>query len=389
MTDATAASVRDIKTAIAAAADPDTGAFARTVGAALGELNAGIASLITEGDAPLRLAVARSVEELTGNALSEIQRALAGHSRTIVDTLNSDNPASPLNGLRLELLRSQQAQGDAIQAQLNELRTVIDVSAAIKQTMERTAIKGADYEDDLEVVLDRLTRGTGDRLERTGAKPGLLGRSKKGDFVARLPTELVRTHTVNVVFEAKDKTQTLPEWQAELDEARRNRGAVAALGVVKGTEHMPGGGRLRLLDPLTYVVAFDPATDSDDLLLAVYQSAAHARGHDRPRRRRRNRCRRAPRPARQGGRRPRSDRRHHRRRREGQGQPRYHHGHGDQAPRRPHRDPRPHADPRRIGRRVTTSARRTHGYGPAARWQPARLRQASLPTAWRAPRWAR
>jgi hypothetical protein len=81
----------------------------------------------------------------------------------------------------------------------------------------------------------------------------------------------VRTHTVNVVFEAKDKTQTLPEWQAELDEARRNRGAVAALGVVKGTEHMPGGDRLRLLDPLTYVVAFDPATDSDDLLLAAYQ----------------------------------------------------------------------------------------------------------------------
>ena len=256
---------------VAAAADPDTGAFARTVGAALGELNAGIAKLITEEDVPLRTAVARSVEELTGNALSEIQRALAGQSRTIIDTLNSDNPASPLNGLRLELLRAQRAQGDAVQTQLNELRTVIDVTAAIKQTMERTAVKGADYEDDLEVVLDRLTRGTGDRLERTGAKPGLLGRSKKGDFVAGLPTELARTHTVNVVFEAKDKTQTLPEWQAELDEARRNRGAVAALGVVKGTEHMPGGDRLRLLDALTYVVAFDPATDTDDLLLAAYQ----------------------------------------------------------------------------------------------------------------------
>src|SRR5690606_31641910 len=70
---------------------------------------------------------------------------------------------------------------------------------------------------------------------------------------------------------------SLTAWKELLAEAAENRQAVAAVGIVKTPEQMPHQRRLHVLDPTTYLLAYDPTTDDRDLLLAAYHLLrAHA-----------------------------------------------------------------------------------------------------------------
>lgn len=60
------------------------------------------------------------------------------------------------------------------------------------------------------------------------------------------------------------------EWGAHLDEAERNRGAAASLGVVR-TPEQNGGQHVRVLGPRRVVLAFDPERDEPELLRTVVQ----------------------------------------------------------------------------------------------------------------------
>lgn len=264
-------SVQELLRAVDAVIGKDGGTVALAVQHAIDGLKTDLSKLVAGEDAPVRAAISKSVAVVTDRALGEVQRALTAQSQAIGDVLNSDNPASPLNSLRLELLRAQSDHAGVVQEQLRELRTMIEVSSAVKRTMERSAVKGNDYQSCALEAIDRLAKGTGDVLTETGAIPGLLGHSKKGDAVITLSSIVSGRREIRIVIEAKDMTLGLDAWRRELDAGRKNRAAVAALGVVKGVEHMPGGDRLRVIDPLTYVVAYDPEVDDEDLILAAYQ----------------------------------------------------------------------------------------------------------------------
>jgi hypothetical protein len=263
-------SVADIAASVEAVADAEGGTMITAVRGALLTLEDQLSSLLTGEEAPVRVAIRQVVESTMDRALAELQRAIANQSRTVNEALSNDNPSSPINALRVELLRSQTDHARTYQQQLQDLRSLVEAAAIRRQAMERTALKGVDYESALVTTLDRLARGTGDLVEATGSMPGLLGRSKKGDAVISGTIAGMR-QTIRLVIEAKDASLGMEGWRKELDEARRNRGAVAALGVVRGVEHMPGNDRLRVIDPLSFVMAFDPEIDDDDLLLAAYQ----------------------------------------------------------------------------------------------------------------------
>jgi hypothetical protein len=73
---------------------------------------------------------------------------------------------------------------------------------------------------------------------------------------------------VRVALEMTDSERS--GWSAYLDEAERNRGAIASLGIVRNADQNGGHGLL-CLGPRRLVMAFDPETDDVDRLRTAVQ----------------------------------------------------------------------------------------------------------------------
>jgi hypothetical protein len=271
LAESTEQSVAAVTEAVAQVGGEEEGSLLRGVEGILGDLKVGLEELLAGEDGPVRASIAKTVTATTDKALAEVQRVLAAHQQVINDAMSSDNPGSPLNALRVELLRAQAEQASSVQDRLRDIERLLEVSAAVKKTIDATALKGGTYEEQVLDRLDTVCKGTGDLLERTGNVPGLNGRAKKGDGVAHVSHPVAAGLEIRIVVEAKDQALSLAAWRRELDEAKKNRGAVSALGLANGCDLVPGGDRLRVIDPFTYVLAFDPAIDDDDLLIAAYQ----------------------------------------------------------------------------------------------------------------------
>ncbi len=124
---------------------------------------------------------------------------------------------------------------------LHERLTAIEAAAAARGVERaRSAAKGADFEDTLEVLLAEITRGGGDLVDRTGGVPGEVLRSKKGDFVVTVNPERTGGADVRVVIEAKDRAMSVRSIRDELREAKENRAAAVGL-VVFSPAHAPSG----------------------------------------------------------------------------------------------------------------------------------------------------
>jgi hypothetical protein len=88
-------------------------------------------------------------------------------------------------------------------------------------------------------------------------------RCKKGDGVLA-----VDGGSVKVVLEMTDSKRTT--WNGYLDEAERNRGALASLGLVRSADQLAGNS-IQSFGARRIVLAFDPETDDPDLLRTVVQ----------------------------------------------------------------------------------------------------------------------
>jgi hypothetical protein len=90
---------------------------------------------------------------------------------------------------------------------------------------------------------------------------GRLPRCKKGDGVLAIHAGPAR-----LVVEATDSARA--GWSEYLDEAERNRGAAASLGLVR-TSTQNGSQTIRVIGARRVVMAFDPENDDPDLLRTV------------------------------------------------------------------------------------------------------------------------
>jgi len=93
----------------------------------------------------------------------------------------------------------------------------------------------------------------------------MVARSKKGDGVLSIDGGSAR-----VVLEMTDSKRT--QWNDYLDEAERNRGATASLGLVRDSAQN-NGNTLRSVGARRIILAFDPGIDDPDLLRTVVQLA--------------------------------------------------------------------------------------------------------------------
>jgi hypothetical protein len=126
-------------------------------------------------------------------------------------------------------------------ARLNDRLTAIEAAAAARATERaKSAAKGADFEDLIEMMLGDLARANGDLIDRTATETGDVLKSKKGDFVLTVNETLARGADLRVVIEAKDRAISGRAIRDELREAKTNRGAAVAL-VIFTPAHAPSG----------------------------------------------------------------------------------------------------------------------------------------------------
>jgi hypothetical protein len=116
---------------------------------------------------------------------------------------------------------------------LADLNTVIAASQASAAALQRSAIKGFSYEEQVASVVADIAAVHGDRAEQTGTQPGRLLNNKRAAL--RGDVTVYVDEAPRIVAEAMDRDKsklTRKLVYEELDEAMQNRDAAASIAVM-------------------------------------------------------------------------------------------------------------------------------------------------------------
>lgn len=221
------------------------------------------------GDSPELL---EKLQPVLLNVVTKLEAQVREGTAQLLDRaakqLDPAEPTSPMARHTAALERQQKQLTERIEKDNAALAEKVDaLTSAIKVQEARTTlakvtpIKGISFEAQVHRVMSGIASGLGDEYEDTTSTTGALPRSKKGDGVLSLSDAQAK-----VVIEMTDSRRTA--WATYLDEAERNRGAMASLGIVRSSEQNAGHS-VRVLGQRRVVLAFDPDADDPDLLRTV------------------------------------------------------------------------------------------------------------------------
>lgn len=170
-------------------------------------------------------------EQNNESAISKIKAIFSQYfdedASTVVRLLDPNNPKSPLHLFRKDLI-------DRLIAIEKEITAKESAEVAAKTEAEKGTQKGLEYEDLVFAEVEKIASVLGDTSEPTGDKPGQLLNNKLGDVVVTLDSSQTGGATLKIVFEAKDREMYMHALLDELEEAKENRNAEVAVGVVSG-----------------------------------------------------------------------------------------------------------------------------------------------------------
>lgn len=182
--------------------------------------------------------------------------------------LDPADPTSPLAKHAAALTEQQEVFARRVEtrhteltSKFDELVTALRVQEAKATLAKVTPIKGGSFEEQIHALMHGVAAGIGDEYRDTACSVGLVPRSKKGDGVL-----IVGSDDTCVVVEMTDSSRT--GWGDYFDEAERNRGAAASLGIVRRPAQN-GGQTIRVLGVRRVVLAFDPDGDDPELLRTI------------------------------------------------------------------------------------------------------------------------
>ncbi|MEW6433072.1 MAG: hypothetical protein AB1730_16330 [Myxococcota bacterium] len=208
------------------------------------------------------------------SALSRLVRRVEQAQQNISREFTLDDEASALSRMRRELTQLLKQQADGLAAFKAEMTCAIGALQAHREAVKGTPRAGQTFEAALGAVLAEEARRGGDVCTPVGATTGEIRACKVGDFVVELGADHRAAGTL-VVWEAKAAAATVKEALAELDKARRNRGA--RLGVfVFEKGHAPRGFGVFERHGDDLLLAWDPLDATDALVLRVAYSAVKA-----------------------------------------------------------------------------------------------------------------
>lgn len=288
-TDSIEASTASARKAIGELGTEARRSFAETVDTAGKALSAELDRLLGGEDPALLTRLAPVVErfgrDLEVRSAAQTSELIARAARQF----DAADPASPVAQHARSLAEQQRRLSEqlakenaALVGKVDQLAEAIRVaqaaSTATAAAVRVSPLKGEPYAQSVHRLLTELATGLGDEYVDASAFTGRIPRSKKGDGVLTMHGSEVR-----VVVEMSDSDRG-GAWGPYLDEAERNRDALASLGVVRSVEQLRGH-TLVSLGPRRLVMVFDPEIDSVDLLRTVVQllrlsAEAAARGRD-------------------------------------------------------------------------------------------------------------
>jgi hypothetical protein len=249
--------VDQIRSATEGLLDGDTGRLQL----ALTEFHGSIEDLLGETfDPDSKKSVVSTIESL----VATIVRSAVEGVREIVEPEGDESPLARLKG---EILVGIKGEIDGVVREIRDVSERFGIAAAVAEEHERTAAKGFDFEDVVDACVAQIAAVHGDAHEHVGNETGATG-SKVGDEVVTLNRDDTRGQPGRFVFEVKKRKLGMRRIQDELDEAMRNREALAAVAVFDSQANAPTTVPFHHIDDKAIVVLDDSGTDDAALRLA-------------------------------------------------------------------------------------------------------------------------
>jgi hypothetical protein len=200
------------------------------------------------------------------SALSRLVRQMDEAQRRISSEFSLDATDSALARMRRELLEVLEAERRAAGQFQERVLATVEAMNARKEAERRSTTHGHSFQSEAFGLINRLCQEAGDVVEDIGNESGILGRSKKGDFVVTLGADS-HAQGARIVIETKeDASYTLKRSLAELDEARKNRQAGVGLFVFS-KRSAPAGLRPLRRYGNDIVITWDAADEASDVVL--------------------------------------------------------------------------------------------------------------------------
>lgn len=152
--------------------------------------------------------------------------------------LNPDADDSPLSRLVTGVRDQIGTVLDAVGRLAEQIAADKATTAATAAALERSAIKGLAFEEQVAVAVTMLAAERGDEAEPVGAACGVEG-GKVGDILVRVDPASMGGQSGCYVLECKDRRLNLRATMTELRKAVTNREALAAIAVFSGPDTCP------------------------------------------------------------------------------------------------------------------------------------------------------
>ncbi|HEX9093504.1 MAG TPA: hypothetical protein VF902_05925 [Coriobacteriia bacterium] len=194
---------------------------------------------VTEKNGDLEKALKLRIDEVTREfSLDNEQSALARlvgrvdqAQKQITREFSLDDEASALYRMRKELLGVLREHEEANKGFQEDVKTALAAMSARKDERDQSTRHGGDFEDAVYAYLERDARDAGDVPSRTGETTGLIKNCKVGDCIVELGPERSAAGARIAVEAKEDASYDLRRALAEIETARKNRGAAVGLFV--------------------------------------------------------------------------------------------------------------------------------------------------------------
>lgn len=221
------------------------------------QVQRGLNTALAGGAGDVREAVRQATVTAQAEAVTALERVVAVHSEQVRAVISTENPGSPIAALRRDLSAQVQDARRELTEGLAVVRALVQAQQASQAAQTRTsAAIGRDWEDNVALAVAGWAQASGDVVEHVGSQPAPGSSSRKtGDVLVRITSG----NQPVLIVEAKHRQRraSMRAFREELAEARRIRGAHAALAVVPTAGDVPGppGSMWARVDTAGWVVA--------------------------------------------------------------------------------------------------------------------------------------
>jgi len=163
------------------------------------------------------------------SALSRLSTVINGAKDAIDANLTLDSEGSALSRLKRELVTILNAHEQKVQEFQTSVQTALEGMKAQRKESARSTQHGNDFEATASEFIEMEAQRSGDIASRTGATTGLIKHCKVGDMVVELGADCAAAGEKFAVEAKEDASYKLADARAEIETARKNRGASVGL----------------------------------------------------------------------------------------------------------------------------------------------------------------